>query len=70
MIPEVHGAAGRAVSSFEIGDTFMKFSLSNLLLVVAVVAVALGWWCDHARLLTANARLNAEAAALFEEAKA
>ena len=48
----------------------MKFSLSNLLLVVAVVAVAIGWWCDHARLRNANARLNAEAAALFQEANA
>lgn len=48
----------------------MKCSLSNLLLLVAVVAVAIGWWCDHARLRDANARLNAEAAALFQEANA
>lgn len=43
----------------------MKFSLSNLLLVVAIAAVAMGWWCDHVRLRTANARLNAEAATLM-----
>ncbi len=49
---------------------FLKFSLSKLLLVVTVAAVATGWWCDHARLRTANARLNAEAAALFQEANA
>ena len=48
----------------------MKFSLSNLLFVVAVVAIAIGWWCDHARLRNANARSNAEAAALFQEANA
>lgn len=48
----------------------MKSSLSNLLLFVAVVAVAIGWWCDHARLRNANARLNAEASALFQEANA
>ena len=48
----------------------MKVSLSNLLLAVAVVAVALGWWCDHTRLRNANARLNAEAAALFQETTA
>jgi hypothetical protein len=46
----------------------MKFSLSNLFLIVTVVAVALGWWCDHTRLRNTNARLNAEAAALFQEA--
>lgn len=46
----------------------MKFRLSNLLLIVALVAVALGWCCDHVRLRNANARLNAEAAALFQEA--
>lgn len=46
---------------------FLKFSLSNLLLVVTVAAVATGWWCDHARLRTANARLNAEAAALMSD---
>ena len=48
----------------------MKFSLSNLHLFVAVAAIGIGWWCDHARLQSANARLNAEAASLFQEAHA
>jgi hypothetical protein len=47
----------------------MRFSLANLLLMVAVVAVAIGWWCDRARLQNANGRLNAEAAALMSEAR-
>ena len=43
----------------------MRFSLSNLLLVVTSLALAIGWWFDHSRLTQANARLNAEAGELF-----
>lgn len=38
----------------------MKFSIRSSLLVVTIVAIALGWWLDHVRLQNANARLNAE----------
>jgi hypothetical protein len=43
----------------------MKYRLSHLLLVMALVGMGLGWWLDHVRLSRANARLNAEAAELF-----
>ena len=43
----------------------MRFSLSNLLLLVTLVAVGIGWWLDHNRLVQANTRLNTEAAELF-----
>lgn len=45
----------------------MKFSLSNLLLLVTLIAVGIGWWCDHRRLREANVRLNAEATELFTD---
>ncbi len=45
----------------------MKFSLSNLLFLVTVLAVAIGWWCDHRRLEDANTRLNVEATELFSD---
>src|SRR5437762_7511744 len=42
----------------------MKFSLSNLLLFVALLAVLLGWFYDHRRLRSDKERLNSEAAGL------
>jgi hypothetical protein len=45
----------------------VKFSIANLMLAIALIAVAIGWWCDHRRLSEANGRLNAEAAELFTQ---
>lgn len=45
----------------------MKISLRSLLVVVAMFALVLGWWIDHARLQNKNARLNAEKAQLNAE---
>lgn len=45
----------------------MKFSLSSLLFLVTLVAMALGWWLDHERLQTANTRLNTESSQLFAD---
>jgi hypothetical protein len=33
----------------------MKFSIRDLLFVTVIVAIALGWWVDHARLYTQSA---------------
>lgn len=43
----------------------MKFRLSNLFLLVVLVAVALGWYSDRARLASDNVKLNAECAEWF-----
>jgi hypothetical protein len=43
----------------------MKFSVSNLLLLTALIAVLLGWFFDHRRLASDKERLNSEAAQLL-----
>ena len=45
----------------------MKYSISHLLLIVALFATGIGWWLDRTRLSVANERLNMEAAELFEQ---
>ena len=45
----------------------MKYSLSNLLLLIALVGMGIAWWLDHDRLSRANERLNTEAAELFDK---
>jgi UDP-N-acetylmuramyl pentapeptide phosphotransferase/UDP-N-acetylglucosamine-1-phosphate transferase len=40
----------------------MKLSLSNLLLLVAIIAVATGWWSDRRKLSHEIETLNAECA--------
>lgn len=44
----------------------MKFRLSTCLLIVTVVALCVGWYCDRQRLAQQNLRLNAECAELFQ----
>jgi len=44
----------------------MRFSLSNLLLVVAFLAVSIAWWVDRRRLSGEIEALNAECADLME----
>ena len=44
----------------------MKYSLSTLLLIIALVGMGIAWWLDHNRLSRANERLNTEAAELFD----
>jgi len=61
------GHGMQAIRVPEMEQPTMKFSLSNLLLLVTLVAVGIGWWCDHRRLRHANARLNAEATELFTD---
>ena len=46
---------------------FMKYSVAHLLLVMALVAMGVAWWVDHARLSRANEKLNTEAAELFQK---
>jgi len=43
----------------------MKFSLSNLLLVVAFLAVSIAWWADRRQLSHEIEALNAECADLM-----
>jgi hypothetical protein len=43
----------------------MKYSLFNLMLLTALIAVSIAWFYDHGRLRTDKERLNAEAADLF-----
>ena len=45
----------------------MRFSLSNAFLLIALIATGLGWYIDRKRLQLSNARLNAEAAMLFDK---
>jgi hypothetical protein len=40
----------------------MRYSLSNLLLLTALIAVLMGWFYDHRRLSNDKERLNLEAA--------
>src|SRR6478735_5125965 len=42
----------------------MKYSLANLLLLTALIAVLAGWFYDHRRLTADRERLNAESAEL------
>ena len=44
----------------------MKFSLSNLLLVVALIAVCIGWWVDRRRLAVEVVGLNKECSQMME----
>ena len=48
----------------------MKYSLSNLLLAITVIAVAFSWFYDHQRLTAANRQLNDEAAYLIGQVAA
>jgi hypothetical protein len=45
--------------------TNMKYSLSNLLLLTALIAALMGWLYDHRRLANDKERLNAQATELF-----
>ena len=47
----------------------MKFSIRDILLVTAIVAVSLGWWLERRRLLATNSRLSNETERLSEETK-
>ncbi len=44
----------------------MKFSLSNLLLVVALIAACTGWWVDRRRLAAEIVDLNKECSQMME----
>ncbi len=43
----------------------IKYSLSNLLLLTALIAALMGWFYDHGRLSNDKQRLNLEAIDLF-----
>jgi hypothetical protein len=45
----------------------MKYSISNLLLLTALIAALFGWLYDHRRLSNDGERLNAEASDLFNQ---
>jgi hypothetical protein len=45
----------------------MKYSLSNLLLFIALVAAFAGWFYDHRRLVNTTERLNSENTDLFHQ---
>ncbi len=45
----------------------MKLSLSNLLMLVALIAVAIGWWSDRRKLSHEIETLNAECAISFQQ---
>ena len=50
----------------EVNMTF-RFSLSNALFAITLMAVLVAWYCDHARLAATNRGLNEECAELFME---
>jgi hypothetical protein len=41
-------------------ELHMRFSLSQLLVAIAIVAILCGWWFDHRQLNADRYRLNAE----------
>ena len=45
--------------------SFLKISISNLLLIVTIVALLVAWRLDHRRLLVENEKRNAEATEIF-----
>jgi hypothetical protein len=45
----------------------MKFSIRDLLLVTVIVALAVGWWLDRARIAPREEHWRREAADLEEE---
>ncbi len=45
--------------------SFLKISISNLLLIVTIVAILVAWRLDHRRLLVENEKRNAEATEIF-----
>ena len=48
----------------------MKFTIRDLLLITALVAVLLGWWIDRSRLAAQSAKNEAIWKALFDDAMA
>jgi hypothetical protein len=45
--------------------SFLKISISNLLLIVTIVALLVAWRLDHRRLMAENEKRNAEATEIF-----
>ena len=70
MIPDTRWLALQSCGEpdgeqYRLLENAMKFSLSHCFLVIALIALACGWYADRSRLLAANQRLNAECAELF-----
>jgi Tfp pilus assembly protein FimT len=56
---EAHSAKGYK-------ETFVRYSLISLMLLIAIVAILLGWFYDHQKLVNDRSRLNAEASRLCQ----
>ncbi len=52
----------------KLGPKQFRFSMSSLMLGVALIAVSIAWWMDHRRLSARVLELNSECGALFHVA--